>query len=247
MKLTIKKFSILTGVSVRTLQYYDKIGLLTPDYVDKKTRYRYYSNNNYLRIQEILFYKELDFSLKDILSIISNPSYNKIETLTKQKELLLIKRMKLDNIINNIECLEKGENINMNEYNNKYEENKLRYKNEVLERWGNTDIYIEHNSKTKNYSKNKWNEIEIKMNEIFKKFNILLNNNIEVNNKLVLNEVKRLKDLITETQYTCTNEILLSLGNMYVHDERFRNNIDKVGIGTASYINKAIIEFCHER
>ena len=66
MKMQIKEFADLTGVSVRTLHYYDEIGLLVPARVDKFTGYRYYDENSLLRMQEILFYRELDFSLKSI-------------------------------------------------------------------------------------------------------------------------------------------------------------------------------------
>ena len=74
MKMPIKKFSALTGVSVRTLHYYDEIGLLKPEYVDEQNGYRYYGEQSLQRICEILFYRELDFSLKSISDILSLPN-----------------------------------------------------------------------------------------------------------------------------------------------------------------------------
>ena len=85
MKMQIKEFADFAGVSVRTLHYYDAIGLLTPAYIDKSSGYRYYDENSLLRMQEILFYRELDFSLKSISEILSSPNYDKHQALAEQK------------------------------------------------------------------------------------------------------------------------------------------------------------------
>ena len=92
MKMLIKDFAELTGVTVRTLHYYDKIGLLKPSFTDKNNNYRFYDENSLERMQEILFYRELDFSLKTISDILSSPDYNKHEAVKKQKHLLTLKK-----------------------------------------------------------------------------------------------------------------------------------------------------------
>ena len=84
MKVQIKEFADLTGVSVRTLHYYDEIGLLKPACIDRVSGYRYYDEGSLLRMQEILFYRELDFSLKSICEILSDPNYNKKLALLEQ-------------------------------------------------------------------------------------------------------------------------------------------------------------------
>ena len=81
MKMLIKEFAVFTGVSVRTLHYYDDIGLLKPAFVDDATGYRYYDDNSLLRMQAILFYRELDFSLKNIKKILSSTDFDRIATL----------------------------------------------------------------------------------------------------------------------------------------------------------------------
>ena len=88
MKMQIKEFAKLTGVSVRTLHYYDEIGLLKPALVDAQNGYRFYDDNSLLRMQEILFYRELDFPLKSILEILSSPDYDKQKALAEQRNLL---------------------------------------------------------------------------------------------------------------------------------------------------------------
>ena len=84
MKMQINEFAKLTGVSVRTLHYYDEIGLLKPAFVDEQNGYRFYDENSLLRMQEILFYRELDFPLKSILEILSSPDYDKQKALAEQ-------------------------------------------------------------------------------------------------------------------------------------------------------------------
>ena len=84
LKMQIKEFAEFTGVSVRTLHYYDEIGLLIPAFVDKATGYRFYDETSLLRMQEILFYRELDFSLRSIGEILSSPNYDKTKALNEQ-------------------------------------------------------------------------------------------------------------------------------------------------------------------
>jgi DNA-binding transcriptional MerR regulator len=238
--MQIKEFAIATGVSIRTIHYYDEIGLLTPAYVDKITGYRYYDENSILRMQEILFYRELDFSLKSIKEILTSPNYDKNKVLNEQKELLILKKERLERLILAIDSSTKGENVSMIFDNSEFE----NYKSEVKEKWGNTKAYNEHSEKTKNYSKDKWNNLTDEMNNIFKEFSICMRNDKKVNSIEVTNLVKMLQDFITLNYYECTNKILAGLGQMYVLDERFKNNIDKFGDGTAKFVSEAIKVYC---
>ena len=111
MKMLIKEFADFTGVSVRTLHYYDEIGLLLPAVVDRYTGYRFYDENSLLRMQEILFYRELDFSLKSIGQILSSPNYDKSKALKEQKQLLILKKERLERLISAIDSAVKGENV----------------------------------------------------------------------------------------------------------------------------------------
>ena len=121
------------------------------------------------------------------------------------------------------------------------------YETEARERWGNTDAYREHEKKTKNYTKEKWAEVNDGLMAIFAEFAMLKNNEITANSLEVQSLVGKLQDYITQNYYTCTNEILAGLGKMYVADERFKKNIDKYGEGTAEFASKAIAIFCQEK
>lgn len=114
------------------------------------------------------------------------------------------------------------------------------YLDETKNRWGNTTLYQEYSNKTKNHSKDKWNEIIDGLNSIFKEFSVCLDKGVLHNSLLTQKLVEKLQNYITSNFYTCSSEILLNLGKMYVEDERFYKNIDSLGKGTAIYINEAI-------
>ena len=124
--------------------------------------------------------------------------------------------------------------------NNEFEE----YKAEAMEKWGNTDAYKEHVEKTKNYSRQKWNNLAEGMDHIMGKFAVCMKNGEVFDSEQAQNLVKMLQSHITENYYLCTNEILAGLGKMYVADERFKNNIDKHADGTATFISEAIAVYC---
>ena len=121
------------------------------------------------------------------------------------------------------------------------------YKTEVRSRWGATDAYREHERKTKNYTKEKWAELNDGMMAIFAEFAKCKNNGFAANSPETQSLVSRLQDFITKNYYTCTNEILAGLGQMYVCDERFKKNIDKYGEGTAAFVAEAIVFFCQAK
>ncbi len=121
-----------------------------------------------------------------------------------------------------------------------------KYKVEAKEKWGQTDAYKEHAEKTKDYSKDKWDNLIEEMNGIFAEFAVCMKASEMPESDEVQSLVKALQKHITENYYHCTNEILVGLGQMYVFDERFRKNIDKHGDGTAEYVSEAIKIYCRK-
>ena len=244
MKLQIKEFAELAGVSVRTLHYYDEINLLKPCYVDEQNGYRFYDENSLERMQEILFYRELDFPLKSIAEILTSPNYNKQKALAEQKRLLTLKKDRLERLIAALEQAEKGE-ITMSAFDNsEYKTARQQYEDEAKLRWGATDAYKESQAKTAAYSKDKWNDVLAGMNGVFAEFAECKNCGKSADSKTAQRLVKKLQDYITGNFYHCTDDILAGLGQMYVCDERFKNNIDSHGEGTAEFVSKAIKIYC---
>ena len=244
MEMQIKEFAKLTGVSVRTLHYYDEIGLLKPALVDAQNGYRFYDENSLLRMQEILFYRELDFPLKSILEILSSPDYDKQKALAEQRKLLELKKERLERIIDALDGATKGM-VTMTAFDNSdYETARKQYEAEAKQRWGETDAYKEHQEKTAKYTKDKWQSVNDGLMVIFAKFAECMNNGNTADSDEAQSLVKELQNYITENYYTCTNEILAGLGQMYVADERFKTNIDKHSFGTAEFMSQAIKIYC---
>ena len=240
MKLQIKKFSELTGVSVRTLHYYDEIGLLKPAAVETHSGYRFYDENSVVRMQEILFYRELDFPLKSICHILSSPNYDKERALLEQKKLLTLKKERLERLIAAVDDAVKGEMIMDAFANTEFEQ----YKAEVKEKWGQTNAYAEYAERSKGRTKENANALAEGMELIFAQFALCMQNGDPVTSNDAQALVKKLQAYITGNFYTCTREILAGLGKMYVADKRFQNNIDKHASGTAEYTSKAIAYYC---
>ena len=120
------------------------------------------------------------------------------------------------------------------------------YEAEACERWGATDAYREHEKKTKNYSKEKWAEVNDGLTAIFGEFAACKDNGYDVHSPEVQSIVGKLQEYITQNYYTCTNNILAGLGKMYVADERFTKSIDKYGEGTAEFAADAIEVYCRK-
>lgn len=245
MKMHIKEFAKLTGVSVRTLHYYDEIGLLKPAFVDEQNGYRFYDESSLERMQEILFYRELDFELKSISEILSSPDYDKQKALAEQRKLLILKKERLERIIDALDDARKGK-VTMTAFdNNEYETARQQYEAEAKQHWGETEAYKEHTEKTANYSKDKWQQVNDGLNAVLARFAECMKDGHTADSTEAQALVKELQNHITENYYTCTNEILAGLGQMYVADERFKTNIDKHASGTAKFISKAIETYCN--
>ncbi|MCA1032247.1 TipAS antibiotic-recognition domain-containing protein [Bacillus timonensis] len=121
-------------------------------------------------------------------------------------------------------------------------EAKEKYVEEVKERWGSTTAYQESKNKTAKYTPTDWERITTQANEITSGFASLLGKDPTCDDAQGL--VRKWQQHITVNYYSCTNEILAGLGEMYVADERFTKNIDKAGAGTAAFMSKAIAHYC---
>lgn len=244
MRMQIKDFAALVGVSVRTLHYYDEIGLLYPSFIDEQNGYRFYDEQSLARMQEILFYRELDFSLKMIAEILSSPNYDKQQAIRKQKQLLKLKKERLERLISALEQAEKGE-ITMSAFQDStYENARQKYAREVKERWGGTDAYKESAEKTAGYSNGTWDRVLGGLSDVFAEFAVCKASGERADSDTAQDVVKKLQAYITDNFYHCTVEILAGLGQMYVGDERFKENIDKHGAGTAAFAAEAIAAYC---
>ena len=237
--LKVNEISKITGMSVRTLHYYDSIGLLKPTYISA-AGYRFYDDEALKRLQSIMLFRELEFPLKDIKSILDNPNTDLKEVLTQQLHLLNLKQKHINDLIDLASDLIKGEDYKMNfkAFDNYDIE---QYKEEVKQRWGDTQAYKEYNEKT---AKN-IDLMGATAGLMEKLQTIAALNKLPPEHSDVQDRIRELQEYITANFYNCSKEIRAGLGQMYICDERFKKNIEKAcGIGSAEFISTAIKEYC---
>ncbi len=238
---TVNEVSKLTGVSVRTLHYYDEIGLLHPTSITE-AGYRLYDDTALERLQQIMLFRELEFQLKDIKDIINSSDFDRNRALEQQIELLTLKKEHIDNLITFARgILGLGvKNMDFSAFDTK----KLdEYAAQAKATWGNTDAYKEYEQKTEHLNDEEKNHIGEKMMELFVEFGQMMDK--EPDHEAVQAQVKKLQDYITDNFYTCTNQILGYLGRMYSGGGSMTENIEKAGgEGTAEFVHKAIEIYC---
>lgn len=244
MKMRIKEFAVFAGVSVRTLHYYDEIGLLKPAQVDLQSGYRYYDEESLTRMQEILFYRELDFPLKTIRAILASPEYDWAQAIEAQKNLLLLKKNRLERIIAALDRQQRGEQT-MNAFTDKeYEAARAQYEQEAKQKWGATEAYAEYAKRSKGRSAEQNDALAQGMDRAMAAFARCMQEGHSPESAEAQDCVRSLQDYISAHYYPCTNAILAGLGQMYTADERFRINIDKHAEGTADFLSRAIAFYC---
>ena len=239
--MTVNEVSKLTGVSIRTLQYYDKIGLLHPAKYTE-AGYRLYDDAALETLQQILLFRELEFPLKEIKEIISSPDFDRSKALGQQIELLRLKKEHIENLIE----LAKGIKL-LGVRNLKFDAFDTRkideYAAQAKASWGQTPAYKEYEEKAKGRTKEEDRKIYQGMIDIFAKFGTIRKSDPASCEAQAL--VKKLQEYITEHMYTCSNEILSELGKMYAGGGDFTKNIDSFGgEGTAEFASKAIKFYC---
>ena len=239
--MTVNEVSKLTGVSIRTLQYYDKIGLLHPAKYTE-AGYRLYDDAALETLQQILLFRELEFPLKDIKEIISRPDFDRSKALEQQIKLLTLKKEHIKNLID----LAKGIKL-LGVRKLKFEAfdtSKIdEYAAQAKASWGKTPAYKEFEEKSRGRTKEEDKKIYQGMIDIFGEFGQI--RNTEPSSKDAQALVKKLQDYITEHMYTCTKKILSSLGKMYAGGGDFTKNIDSYGgEGTAEFTSQAIEIYC---
>ena len=236
---TVKQVSRITGVSVRTLHHYDAIGLLKPAKVTD-AGYRLYDDTALRRLQNILLFRELQFPLKEIKAILDSPDFDPTAALEQQIRLLEMQRRHIDDLISFARALQQ-KGVNMMDFKAFDTSEMEQYKAEAKARWGDTEAY--RDCARKEAAGADFAKSGREMMELFTGFGAL--RQLPPDAPAVQEKVAALQTFITEHYYTCTKEMLNSLGQMYTQDERFRQNIDRVsGEGTAAFVKLAIEAYC---
>lgn len=242
---TVHEVSKLAGVSIRTLQYYDKIGLLPPaEYTG--SGYRLYDDADLEKLQQILLFRELEFSLKDIKRILDSPNFDKSKALEQQITLLTLKKEHLENLIDlarGIKALGVNYLMNLKSFE-AFDTSKIdEYAAQAKAAWGNTPEYQEFLQKSDGRTQKEEHELNVRFMAIFQEFGAL--KDLDPASREIQALVDKLQAFITEHFYDCSDNILSSLGKMYAGGGDFTANIDSAGgSGTAEFANKAIQIHC---
>ena len=239
--MTVNEVSKLTGVSIRTLQYYDKIGLLKPaEYTE--SGYRLYDDAALERLQQILLFRELEFPLKDIKDIVTRSDFDKKKALEQQIELLELRKEHIEKLIIMCRGLQtKG--VRQLDFT-AFDRDKLdEYAKRAKQQWETTAEYKEFAEKSKGRSKQDEERVMADFMKVFEEFGAMKDK--DPASAEVQEQVKKLQAFITDHFYKCSDEVLFGLGNMYAAGGEFTENIDKMGgKGTAEFTCKAISHFC---
>ncbi len=238
---TVHEVSRLAGVSIRTLQYYDKIGLLHPtEYTG--SGYRLYDDTALQKLQQILLFRELEFPLKNIRGIMESPDFDRNKALEQQIALLTLKKEHLENLISLARGI-KATGVKYMDFS-VFDTSRIdEYAAKAKASWGSTPEYHEFEQKSKGRTKEEESRLGMEMMDIFRDFGKIRETDPASDQARAL--VMKLQSFISAHYYTCSNEILSGLGKMYAAGGEFTANIDKAGgAGTAEFADRAIRVYC---
>ncbi len=248
MVYTVNQLAKLAGVSVRTLHYYDEIGLLAPSYV-KDNGYRCYADAELLRLQQILFFRELEFPLSDIVRMMNAPDFDRTEALKDQKRLLELKRTRLDGLLHTIQSTldkTKGGEKTMNNddlFASFGDDQLTEYQEEAKKRWGNTDAYKQSMERTKHWTKADYERIKKEGEAFTRELAMAMDKDIKSTEVQML--VQKHYDSI-KYFYEAPISMYRNLADMYVNDPRFAKYYDRYKPGLAKWLRDAIHYYCDQ-
>ena len=240
---TVHEVSELTGVSVRALHHYDEIGLLVPS-ERTEAGYRLYSDDDLVRLQQILLFREVEFSLADIRSVLDSPSFDQGRALEQQIELLELKRECIGKVIEMAKAM-KAMGVRALSFE-AFDTSKLEeYAAEAKASWGDTAQWAEYEAKRAGRTEEDERAMGEALMELFVPFGQMAADGADPACGEAQAQVAAIQAHITEHYYSCTNEILAGLGTMYGSGGDFTRNIDAAaGEGAAEFAAQAIAAYC---
>ena len=237
----IKEAAELSGVSIKTLHHYDKIGLLVP--VKSENGYRTYSQEDLERLQVILYYKYLGFSLEQIAELLAEEKSNLLPHLTKQLDYLTQERKRLDTLISTLQKTiqeQKGERqmtIEEKFTGFSYQDTQ-KYHQEAVDKYGQEVM-----NQALERQKGREDEATRAFNQVFQVFAKNLQAGLPVTEFENQEAAAKLLDAIRTYGFDCSIEVFGYIGKGYVYNPEFKGNIDKFGAGTAQYTSDVIASY----
>lgn len=242
---TVKDVSSLAGISVRTLHYYDTLGLVCPVRANI-SGYRLYGDADLEKLQQVLFFRELGFSLTDIKSIINQRDFNTKQALLAHKQQLQTRQKRLERLVQTIDhtiaAMERGAQMSKKEMFAGFDPS--LYEKEAKQRWGHTQEWAQSQQRTSKYTKEDWQAIREQSTQIGQEIAALMSH--PPADALVQSWIGKHHQLINERFYNCSISLYRCLGDMYVQDERFTAYYEKIKPGLALFMQAAIHVYCDQ-
>jgi DNA-binding transcriptional MerR regulator len=240
----VKQVAELAKISVRTLHYYDQIGLLKPA-IAPKSGYRIYTEQDLELLQQIFFFKELGFELSEIKTIITDPNFDREKALLDHKETLNLKIDKLKTLLNTVERTLNNINNQKMEKEQLFEgfdmesikKHEQKYDQEV-KMYYDPQVVAESKRKTSRYTKEQWKQLFEEVSQIMKELITLMDR--DPSNEQVQLLIAKHRAHITKYFYNCTLDIYEGLAELYLLDDRFTAYFEKMKPGFANYMNQAM-------
>ena len=241
---TIKEIADLAGVTTRTLRYYDQLGLLIPVEIGENG-YRYYDHDNLLRLQQVLYFRELEVPLKEIQYLLSCPDFQLSSSLENHRTALKNQVQRLNKLLATLEktirSLEGEGYMSEKEYFEGFDE--TRHEDETRELWGQTPQYTESQRKWSSYTKSQKEEIKVEGEEIAERM-VTKNPDISADDPDVQAAVSEYYDYLNKYFYACDVGFLRGLADMWVQDPRFAINYERIRKGGAAFVREAVHIYC---
>ena len=245
MSYTVGNVARLAGVTVRTLHHYDEIGLLSPS--DRSgAGYRRYDDSDLERLQQIMYYRELEFPLEEIAEILNDPAADPASHLRRQHELLSERVAKLQKMLNAIEFAMEANKVGINLTPQERFEvfgdfNPDDYAEEVQERWGDSDAYQESARRASRYTKADWQEIKAQGEDWGRRIVTLMDSGAAPDSPEAKELAEEHRQHISQWFYECSYEIQTGLAEMYLADERFMATYEAIKPGLTVFLHDAIL------
>ncbi len=239
---TVGEVAALSGVSVRTLHHYEAIGLLEPG-ERSPAGYRIYTDADIDRLTRILYYREIDLSLNDIMSLLEDDQ--PVAHLTRQRDLIRARLAHNERLLAAIDGELEAHSMN----HTLTPEEKLevfgdfdvdRYEEEARDQWGDTGVWQESKRRTSQYSKDVWLTIRAEMDDLAARQLAAMQAGISPASKAGMDLAEEHRQQITNRFYTCSPEMHRCLADLFVADERYAINLDAAGEGLSAWLGEAI-------
>jgi len=245
MAYTVGRVAEIAGVTVRTLHHYDEIGLLTPG-ERTSAGTRRYDDDDLERLQRILLYRELGFTLEEIATILDDPDVEARAHLRRQHALLRDRISRLQEMVAAVEYMLEAQKMGINlTPEEKFEVfgdfDPDAYTEEVEERWGNTDAYQESARKTARYTKDDWLRIQQESADLMARWLAAFDAGTPAESQAAMDLAEEHRQQISKFFYNCTFEIHVGLAEMYLADPRFTKHYEDQRPGLAQYVHDAIM------